>query len=109
MSKKKSRKRALDRVWKVTKRQYKHFSRDELAVMIDSSVANTRLFALLLMLKQIKEGDLPEDYFDLAQRLISDPDNNCRWQSLFVVSELIETKPDLVWKIISEYGDSNPA
>ena len=58
------------------------------------------------MLKQIKEGDSPDDYFDLAQRIISVPDNNCRWQSLIVVSELIETQPDLVWKIVSQYGDS---
>ncbi len=58
------------------------------------------------MLKQIKEGDSPDDYFDLAQRIISDTDNNCRWVSLHVVSELIETQPDLVWKIVSQYGDS---
>jgi len=103
---KKKRKRVLDRFREAVKQEHKHFSIDELAEMIESNEANARLFALLLMRKQIEEGDLPDDYFKLARKAVKDTDNNCRWQSLIVVSESIETRPDLVWEVISEFGDS---
>ncbi|MHC4862440.1 MAG: hypothetical protein ACYTEX_00035 [Planctomycetota bacterium] len=58
------------------------------------------------MEKQIAEGDLPEAYFELARTVVGDPDNNCRWQSLNVIFEYIETQPELVWEVVSEHGDS---
>lgn len=86
--------------------EYKFYSVSELSEKITSQEANERLFALMIMQKQIKQGDSPKNYFELAKKLICDPDNNCRWQSLIVISELINSHPDLVWKIILKYGDS---
>lgn len=105
-SKRTKKESAVKNIWGEVKREHKYFSSDELAKMIESKEANTRLSALLTMRKQIEEGNSPDDYFVLARRVISDSENNCRWQSLIVVSESIETKPDLIWEVISEFGDS---
>ncbi len=59
------------------------------------------------MRKQIEDGIDPLSYYSLAKSLVSDSDNNCRWQSLTVISELIETQPELVWEVVSKFGDSN--
>jgi hypothetical protein len=100
-------KKTLDSIWKSVKSESKHFSVIELNEMLESNEAKKRLFALLLIRKQIEEGDSPCDYFDLAHKTVNDSDNNCRWQSLIIISELIEIQPDLVWSVILEYGDSD--
>ena len=66
-----------------------------------------RRLALALMQREIYERDVPAfRFFPLARRLVGDPDNICRWQGLFVISECIESHPEDVWSAVLEYGDS---
>lgn len=99
------KKRALDKAWKAAEEEFRRFSEDQLAELAESSETDKRLLALALMRKQIASGDDPREYFPVARRLIADPDNNCRWQSLIVIAELIESEPDLVWDVVSQFGD----
>jgi len=100
------KKRALDKAFKAAEKEFRQLSPDQLAELAESPQADKRLLALVLMRKQIASGGDPREYFDLARRLVSDPDNNCRWQSLIVIAELIESEPDLAWDIVSKFGDS---
>jgi len=86
--------RALNRAWEAAKKEFRRFSLDQLAELAKSSEADQRLLVLALIRKQIASGDNP-------------PDNNCRWQSLIVIAELIESDPDSVWDIVNECGDSD--
>ncbi|MCK4293905.1 MAG: hypothetical protein KAY65_11960 [Planctomycetes bacterium] len=90
-------------------RQRRCFSTDELSTLAASKESGDRLFALALMRKQIKQGDDPSDYFDLARSLVGDADNNCRWQALVLISELIDSTPENVWDVVAEHGDSQDA
>lgn len=47
-------------------------------------------------------------YFNIAKRLIDDPDptTKVRWQALIAIGNYIETYPEKVWKIITKYGCS---
>ena len=74
--------------------------------MSESLDVNTRLRALFLIRKQIEFESASQDYFSLAQRLINDEDNNCRWQALIVIGEFIETEPERIWEVIREHGES---
>ena len=38
--------------------------------------------------------------------MVSDPDNDCRWQALIAVGNWIESGPDAVWEVVCEFGDS---
>jgi hypothetical protein len=38
--------------------------------------------------------------------MVSDPENNCRWQAAIVVGTNIESAPDEMWKVVRECGDS---
>ena len=99
--------RALNRAWEAAKKEFRRFSLDQLAELAKSSEADQRLLVLALIRKQIASGDNPREYFTVARKLVSDPDNNCRWQSLIVIAELIESDPDSVWDIVNECGDSD--
>lgn len=77
----------------------------ELAAMCRDPVGKVRLLALALMRKQIAEGESPLAYFSLACGLIADADNDCRWQALIVVGELIGSYPQEVWQVVADYGD----
>lgn len=103
------RQEALGKVRELVEKEWKHRSKDELSDMISSRFANTRLLAFLLMRKQIEAGDSASDYFDLARLGVEDSDNNCRWQSLIVISECIESEPERVWKVVAKFGDSPDA
>ncbi|MBN2137652.1 MAG: hypothetical protein JW720_07590 [Sedimentisphaerales bacterium] len=102
-------KNALKRASDRAEKQRKRFSADELAALAASKESGDRLFALALMRKQIKLGDNPSDYFDLAKSLVGDSDNNCRWQALIVISESVESAPQNVWNVVAEHGDSQNA
>ena len=57
--------------------------------------------------KKIDEGEKPDSFFDLAVANIASTDNDCRWQSLIVLGEFLDAKPEEIWKIILEYGSSD--
>jgi hypothetical protein len=99
--------KVMEKTCQKAAREFKHFSLKDLRELIRSPRPDNRLFSLLLMRKQIEEGINPLSYYSLAKSLVSDSDNNCRWQSLIVISEIIETQPKLVWGIVSKFGDSN--
>ena len=97
----------LDKTRKKAAREFNHFSLRDLRELVRSPRPDNRLFALLLMRKQIEEGIEPLSYYSLAKTLVPDSDNNCRWQSLIVISELVEVQPELVWDVVSKFGNSN--
>lgn len=101
------KKKILNKTRQKTAREFKHFSLRDLQKLVRSPRPDNRLFAILLMRKQIEEGIDPLSYYSLVKSLVPDSDNNCRWQSLIVISELIRTRPELVWEIVSKFGDSN--
>src|ERR1041385_3726257 len=77
-----------------------------LARLATSSDPDERLLTLALVRRQIGAGEPPEPYLSIARKLVTDPDNDCRWQALIVVGEAIATNPDSVWEVIAEYGSS---
>lgn len=77
-----------------------------LRVMSSSADAYQRLLALMIVRRKIREDADPRDYFAFAYKMITDSDNNCRWQAVIVIGESIKTDPDAVWKVVSEFGDS---
>jgi hypothetical protein len=80
-----------------------------LATLTNHPDAHQRLLALAVMRRQIAQGASASDYLALAQALIEDPDNDCRWQALIVVGESLATNPEAVWRIIQTYaGSSDP-
>jgi len=101
------KKTALDKAREAAQKEFRHLSVDQLGELAKFPDADKRLLALALMKKQIRLGDNPIYYFRLGRKLVSDSDNNCRWQSLIVIADLIEAKPDLVWEVVSEFGDSD--
>ena len=101
------KKRALNKAWEAAEKEFRRLSPDQLAELAESPETDKRLLALVLMRKQIASGDDPREYFRVARRLVSDPDNNCRWQSLIVIAELIESEPGSVWDVVSQFGDSD--
>jgi hypothetical protein len=101
------KKKALDKTRQKIAREFKHFSLRDLQELVRSPRPNNRLFAILLMKKQIEDGIDPLSYYSLAKSLVPDSDNNCRWQSLIVISELVEVQPELVWDVVSKFGNSN--
>ncbi|MGA2679897.1 MAG: hypothetical protein ABSF37_11455 [Sedimentisphaerales bacterium] len=103
------KKKALNKTRQKTAREFKHFSHRDLQKLVRSPRPDNRLFAILLIRKQIEEGIDPLSYYSLAKSLVSDSNNDCRWQSLVVISELVEMQPDLVWDVVSKYGNSNDA
>jgi hypothetical protein len=78
----------------------------EIIYLSNSKDGRDRLLSLVLMRKQIESGDDAWEYFPLAGTMIEDGNNQCRWQSLIVIGESIETHPDAVWEIVNKYGDS---
>jgi hypothetical protein len=78
----------------------------ELRRMVASAQPLDRLRALWLMRRQIEERGVRRTYFEMARRLIGDPDNDCRWQALIVAEVFTETQPEAVWEIVREYGGS---
>ena len=100
---------ALNKASDRAERQRRRFSVDELSALAASKESGDRLFALALMWKQIKKGDDPSGYYDLARSLVGDADNNCRWQALVVIGELIESRPQDVWDVVAKHGDSKDA
>jgi len=65
-----------------------------------------RLLALLLVRRNLDEIGHDEEYFDFARPMISDSNNNCRWQAMIVLGAFIDSMADQVWEVVLEYGNS---
>jgi hypothetical protein len=96
----------LESAWSEADATAQHVPLEKLREMAVSDDAYERLMALMLARKQIREGAAPGDFFQLAQGLIRDRDNNCRWQAVIVIAESIDVDPDAVWQVVSQFGNS---
>jgi hypothetical protein len=76
-----------------------------LQAMCKSPDTLTRVKALRFMWRH-SSPRFPSAYFDLAEGLIPDRRNTCRWQALIVIGGFITHDPEEVWRIICEYGSS---
>jgi hypothetical protein len=72
----------------------------ELKQLVASRSGAQRLFALFVMREQLAVSGLIKGYFRLAEGLVLDRDNNCRWQALIVIGEFLKQDPALVWPVI---------
>lgn len=63
------------------------------------------LLAFRLMLRQLRRGQ-PSAYFDLARPFVDERSRDCRWQALLVCGEFIATRPEDVWALVAEHGDT---
>ena len=75
--------------------------------MCRSDDPDTRILGLVLMRLRIYSAELLTDYFDIARQLVEDQNNTCRWQSIIVIGEFIESDPESVWEVASHYGVSD--
>src|SRR3954471_7630664 len=76
-----------------------------LTTMCNSSDKLTRIKALRFMFQR-SSASTPKAYLTIAERLIPDRSNECRWQALIVVSNFVESDPEDVWRIILKFGNS---
>jgi hypothetical protein len=79
----------------------------ELELMCRSTRSDDRLFALVLMRRDGDAGLLDQKFLSLATDLLSDNDNDIRWQAAIVIGAFIEGAPDKVWDVILRFGDSD--
>lgn len=80
---------------------------ESLTALASHRDSRERLLALSLMASQIYDAGVPPAQFlPLARKLVADPDNDCRWQALFVVAESLGDHVDEVWDVVLEHGDT---
>jgi hypothetical protein len=79
----------------------------KLGVIVQHRDAHQRLLALALMRCQIARGAAASEFLSLAEALVADVDNDCRWQALIVVGASLPTHPEQVWRIICRFGASD--
>jgi len=89
--------------------EYGPIRTSELELMCRSSRSDDRLFALVLMRRDCDAGMIDSRFLALATDLLTDQDNDCRWQAAIVIGAFIETAPDKVWDVIVCFGDSDDA
>jgi hypothetical protein len=86
------------------KAAYPNLPREQLPSLCKSKRVGDRLFALEYMQWLIEKEGPDLELFRLAERMIPDPSNNCRWHAVITVGEMILTYPDRIWRIIKRYG-----
>ena len=96
----------LKSVWKQAEAWPKYVPLPLLRTMCRTESAKKRLLGLMLMRVQIEHNGLIQGYLSLAQTLVEDSDNDCRWQALIVIGEFIESHPAEVWKVVGKYAVS---
>ncbi len=97
---------ALEKVWRRAESYPAQIGEEEILRLSESKDARDRLLSLVLIQRQIERGADGRVYLPLARRMVSDAENNCRWQAAIVVGMSIESVPDEVWKVVREHGDS---
>jgi len=97
---------ALEKAWNKAKSHAVPISDTEIRRLSESKDSPERLLSLLLMRKQIERGEPAATYLPFAKAMVSDSENNCRWQAAIVVGMNIEPAPDEAWQIVCEHGNS---
>jgi hypothetical protein len=95
------------RLWQRVQEEPTQYSLSQLHTMVATSAVHERLRALFHMRKQIAAGTPPDTFLPLAHALMSDVDNDCRWQALIVIGEAAEATPERVWQVVEEFGASD--
>ncbi len=98
---------ALEKAWRRAESYPAHVGEEEILRLSESKDARDRLFSLVLIRRQIERDGDARAYLPLARRMVSDAENNCRWQATIVVGMSIESAPDEVWEVIREHGNSD--
>jgi len=96
----------IERAFTIAAADSRRRTMPELKHELQSSVRDKRLLALVRIRQQIERSGLRTGYFSLAEPLTLDPDSTCRWQATIVIGEFIETRPDKVWRVARELGQS---
>jgi hypothetical protein len=78
----------------------------DITQLCHSDDGRDRLLGLVLMRREIGRGDSASEYFEIAEGMVTDSHNTCRWQSIIVIGESIDDDPDRVWEVARRYGDS---
>lgn len=97
----------LKRVWSEVYDRSFIIDLSDISKLLESAESDDRLHGLVSMRRWIQEQGIREEFFGLAEPLIRDPNNHCRWQALILIGEFIESKPDRVWAVIEEYAQSH--
>lgn len=96
----------LKRVWSEVYDRGFIIDLSDVSKLLESPESDDRLRGLVSMRRSIQEQGIREEFFGLAEPLIQDPNNNCRWQALILVGEFIESEPDRVWAVIEKHAQS---
>lgn len=97
----------LNRVWS---KVYSHsviIDLSDIRNLLGSEEPEDRLCGLVWLRRWIQERSVHTEFFDLAEPLIEDSNNNCRWQALILIGEFIESLPDRVWPVVEKYAQSD--
>jgi len=97
---------ALEKAWRKAESYPFGISQEEICQLVESKDSRDRLLSLVLMRRQIERGDPAAVYLPLARQMVSDPENNCRWQAAIVVGMSVESASDEVWEVVREHGNS---
>ncbi len=79
----------LNRVWS---KVYSHsfiIDLSDIRNLLGSEEPEDRLCGLVWLRRWIQERSVHTEFFDLAEPLIEDSNNNCRWQALILIGNLL--------------------
>lgn len=96
----------IKKIWAEVENE-KRLTCHEIKSGLASLDSDIRLRALVHIRQRIERGRCLSAFFDLATTCITDSDNDCRWQSVLIVGEYLDDKPEEIWKLIMHYGSSN--
>ena len=105
----KNKNKQLDYIWKEVYESNLISSISTLSMMCEEPSSDVRLKALIHIRRNIESFGIKDEFFNLALNSIEDSNNNCRWQSLIIIGEFIQTKPEMVWMVVDKYGESPDA
>ena len=97
--------REFRHIWKQAQSGLRFRSLSDVSKMLRSRKGDSRLQGLFTIRQQLAHKPLAA-YFSLAKTLVTDSDNDCRWQSLIVIGEYIQTRPAGVWRVILRHANS---
>ena len=97
-----------DRLKKLISQIDASVSDDSIIEMLNSIDSDMRLQGLIAIRKKVESDSIPDfSNFEKLKRLLSDSDNDCKWQAFIVIGSFMETKPAECWQLITEFGDSS--
>ena len=74
----------------------------EIRELCSSSSSVQRLSGILAMRNQ-RLGGRPKTYLKIAESLLLDRSDKCRWQASIVVGDFIDSDPEAVWSVVDRF------